>query len=302
VDPAVRPSAVLSSLHTHSCYDDGRGEIAEYAAAARDAGLYAYGASGHAPLPFPCDYAIPLEQLDQYVDDVRRARDRFAGELPVLRGLELDYLPDLSNFYLRELRGRGFDYFVASVHYVGEPGAEPWTYDESAEAFERQVHARHGGDARAVVEDYFRRVVRMVEEISTWGMPIIIGHLDRIVLWNRGDRYFPTDNPWYERLVDQALDAIAERGLVLELNTSGWIKAAQAPNPGLPILARAAARGIRPIITADAHLPANVALRFDDGVDLLRAAGFREIVLPDPNGWRLAPLPPTLRDEAPHES
>lgn len=302
MDPPAQSPRVLASLHTHSHYDDGRGEIAEYAEAARQAGLYAYGASGHAPLPFPCDYAIPLERLPAYLDDARRAREQFRDELPVLFGLELDYLPGLNDFYADEIRDRSFDYFVASVHYVGEPGAEPWAYDEKAEVFDRQVQARHGGNARPVVEDYYRRIVQMVEEVSTWDQPTIVGHLDRIALWNRGDRYFPTDSPWYERLVDEALDAIAARDLVLELNTSGWIKAARAPNPGLPILRRAAARGIRPIVSADAHQPANVNLRFDDAVRLLAEAGFSELVVPDPSGWRRAPLPPVPKGEATGES
>lgn len=286
------PSApILSSLHTHSRYDDGQGEIAEYADAASRAGLFAYGASGHAPLPFPCAYAIPLDLLDRYREDVRHAAEKHAPDLPVLLGLELDYLPGQTAFYERELLSRDFDYFVASVHYVGDPDAEPWTYDESAEAFEREVRTRHGGDARPAVEDYFRRVVRMVEEVGTWDVPIIVGHLDRIALWNGGQRYFDPESGWYTRLVEDALDVIARNDLVLELNTSGWVKASRAPNPDLPILRRAAERGIRVTINADAHVPSNVALRYDDGLRLLRQAGFREIVVPDPRGWRSASLP-----------
>src|SRR5262249_16832806 len=142
-EPGERASgatrAALSSLHTHSRYCDGRGEIREYAEAALAAGLGAYGASGHAPLPFPCDYAMPLASLDAYRDDVRRARDELAARLPIFLGLELDYVPGLGDFYAGELLGRGFDYFVASVHYVGEPGAPLWAYDESEDAFIREL-------------------------------------------------------------------------------------------------------------------------------------------------------------------
>lgn len=287
-----RPAPILSSLHTHSRYDDGQGEIAEYAVAARRAGLFAYGASGHAPLPFPCAYAIPLDLLDHYREDVRRAAEH-APDLPVLLGLELDYLPGLTGFYERELLARNFDYFIASVHYVGDLDADPWTYDESAEAFEREVRDRHRGDARPVVEDYFRRLVEMIDEVSTWNLPIVVGHLDRIALWNGGKRYFDPESDWYGQLVESALDAVARHDLILELNTSGWIKAARAPNPDLPILRRAARRGIRVTINADAHRPANVALGYGDGRRLLAAAGFREIVVPDPRGWRSAALPIT---------
>lgn len=293
VDSTTGPLALLTSLHTHSHYCDGKGEIADYARAALDAGLHVYGASGHAPLPFYCEYAMPLDRLGAYRDDVRRVADAFQGRLPVLLGLELDYLPGLSKFYEREILRRGFDYFVASVHYVGEPGASPWAYDESSAAFEREVLARHGGDARPVVEDYYRRVVAMVDEVSGWDVPVVVGHLDRVRLWNRDDRFFPAKDDWHLGLVDAALDAIAHRGLPIELNTSGLVKPAQSPNPDLPILRRARARDIPVLVSADAHLPGNVALRYPEAVGLLREAGYREMVVPDPAGWHMAPLPAT---------
>jgi histidinol-phosphatase (PHP family) len=280
----------LASLHTHSRYCDGRGEVREYAEAAIAAGLAAYGASSHAPLPFHCSYAMPLDLLDAYCHDVRTAAETVAGRIPVLLGLELDYLPGLGDFYARELLARGFEYFVASVHYVAEPGAEPWAYDESPAAFEREVRRRHGGDARPVVEDYYRRLALMAREVGRWGVPIIVGHFDRIVLWNRDDCYFPTDSEWYLALVDEALDAIAAAGLVLEINTSGWAKAAARPNPGRDILVRGRARGIPVTVSADAHRPDNVAYRYPDAVDVLRSAGYAEVVLPGRAEWTRVPL------------
>lgn len=278
----------LSSIHTHSRYCDGLGDVREYAAAAEAAGLSAFGASGHAPLPFPCEYAMPLAALDAYCRDVRALE--CGASPPVLLGLELDYLPGLSDFYRREFRSRGFDYFVASVHYVGIPDEPPWAYDESDAAFRRDVEQRHRGDARPVVEDYFRRVCRMAEEVGTWDLPIVVGHLDRIAMWNHDDRYFPTDGAWYHDLVERALEAIARAGCVLEINTSGWAKPAARPNPDLAILARARARGIPAIVSSDAHRPADVALRYDDAVDVLRSAGYAEITVPGRAGWMQLPL------------
>lgn len=285
------PDAVLASLHTHSHYCDGHGEIEEYARAARRAGLAAYGASGHAPLPFPCEYAMPLAALDAYCAEVRVVAERYAAELPVFLGLELDFLPGLSDFYEREFLRRDFDYFVASVHYVGVPGTEPWAYDESEASFAAVIRERHRGDARPVIEDYYRRIGKMVGELAHWKIPAFVGHLDRIALWNRDDRYFPTNNSWYVGLVDDALAAIQRAGLPVELNTSGWDKPAAAPNPGLSILRRCAARGISVIVSADAHRPEKVNNHFARAVQLLAEAGIAEVVVPRRDGWGRAPRP-----------
>lgn len=285
-DPDRGPRSLWSSLHTHSRFDDGHGEISEYARAAIQARLVAFGASGHAPLPFDCDYAIPLSALDAYRAEVERARRAFGKEIPILLGLELDYLPGLGDFYAREFLARGFDYFVASVHFVGEDGAKPWAYDEGESQFVREVANRHDGDARPVVEDYYRRVIQMVEEVSRWDVPAFVGHLDRIALWNRDDRYFPTDDDWYRQVVDDALAAIARSGLPVELNTSGWAKPAATPNPRLDILRRCARLGIPAILSADAHYPEHVDRDFDRGFQMLLEAGTQEIVVPEASGWR----------------
>jgi histidinol-phosphatase (PHP family) len=294
-EPGERASGAtgvaLSSLHTHSRYCDGRGEIREYAEAALAAGLGAYGASGHAPLPFQCDYAMPLASVDAYRDDVRGVRDEIGTRLPVYLGLELDYVPGLGDFYAREFLSRGFDYFVASVHYVGEPGAPLWAYDESEDAFIREIRSRHHGDARPAVEDYYRRVCLMADEVSQWGVPIIVGHLDRVGLWNRDARYFRPDDDWHDVCVDEALRAIARAGCVLEINTSGWSKPLAAPNPGREILARAARLGIPVIVSADAHRPTNVDFRYADGVAVLRQAGYEQVAALDGRRWNSASLP-----------
>jgi histidinol-phosphatase (PHP family) len=275
----------LSSLHTHSRFCDGHGELEEYVVAARDAGLAYYGASGHAPLPFACDYAIPLANLDLYVAEVRRLQAAYRGRVPVLLGLELDYLPGLTDFYARELFSRGLEYVVASVHYVGEPGVAPWVYDESEERFAAEIQQRHGGNARPAIEDYFRRIVRMVGEAADWPVPVIVGHLDRISIWNRGEKYFAVESDWYQAAVDAALDAIAESRCVLELNASGWNKTNETCNPSPAILRRAAARGIPVIVSADAHRPQNVNQHYDRALGVLREAGFQSLVYPIEGGW-----------------
>ena len=288
--PLSKPPSLLASLHTHSNYCDGHGRIEEYARAAIRANLVAYGASSHAPLPFQCDYAMPLSALDPYRSDVRHVAATYNESIPVFLGLELDYLPGLTDFYANEFLTRGFDYFVASVHYVGGKLTDAWAYDESEEKFVAEVASRHGGDARPVVEDYYRRIGQMVQEISDWSVPAFVGHLDRINLWNRDDRYFPTDDSWYREVVDDALLAIRRSGLPVELNTSGWAKPVAAPNPNAAILRRCAELGIPSIVSSDAHYPSHVDRYFDDGLELLKDAGIRHVIVPGRHGWQSVPL------------
>jgi histidinol-phosphatase (PHP family) len=233
---------------------------------------------------------MSLPSFQVYAREVRALGEKYRDRIPVFLGLELDYHPGLDNFYAAELLSRGLDYVVASVHYVdGAPG-DAWNYDESAAAFDREVRQRYGGDARPAVEDYYRRMQQLVSDSEHWRVPVVVGHFDRIVLWNRGDRYFPTDNAWYERLVDDTIAAIAATSCVLEINTSGWDKPCEMSNPSPAILRRASKAGLPVIVSADAHRPANVAVHFDRALGILKESGFTRLVTPSSDGWHSVPL------------
>src|SRR5258706_8732959 len=131
----------------------------------------------------------------------------------------------------------------------------------------------------------------MVKESHSWVLPVIIGHLDRAAIWNRDNRWFDPEAPWYIDVVDETLDAIAESGRVLEINASGWNKLAAVCNPSPSILARAVTRNIPIIVSADAHRPENVAQHYARAVQVLREVGCTSIVVPSRDGWRPAPLP-----------
>jgi histidinol-phosphatase (PHP family) len=281
----------LASVHTHSHYCDGRDDPEDYVQAAIDAGLTAFGASGHSPIPLPSDWSMTLESFARYAPEMRRLASAYANQIPILLGLELDYLPGAEDFYARHLFSAGLDYIVASVHFVGDPETNLWTYDESADAFAAQIGRNYGGNAIPVVEDYYQRVARMASEVERWGVPAVIGHLDRIVLWNRGDQYFPTNNQWYWSLVEEALAAIARSRSILEINTSGWEKAIGDSNPNLAVLRRAAALKIPILVSSDAHEATHVARHYRRALGVLAEAGFTRLAVPGPGEWTSVPLP-----------
>ena len=68
------------------------------ARAARAAGYGVLGFSSHAPLPFPTDWNMPLERLDDYAAEIRRLAADWAAEDPPLDiylGLEIDWIEGL---------------------------------------------------------------------------------------------------------------------------------------------------------------------------------------------------------------
>ncbi len=194
-----------TNYHTHSRYCDGEGEIRQYIEAAIAAGLDSYGVSSHAPLPMPMrdPWMMRLDDLPAYCAEVRALRDEYRDRLAIFLALELDYVPGLDAYLPASRSSRiNFDYFVGSVHFVGTDGeGMPWEIDESAERFAAGLAGGWDGDVRRAFERYFALQRAMV---GTPGVAIV-GHMDKMKMWNFGDRYFRESDPWYVAAVEETL-------------------------------------------------------------------------------------------------
>lgn len=278
-----------TNYHTHSRYCDGEGEIREYIAAALAAGLDSYGVSCHAPVPIAMrdPWMMRPEDLPAYRAEVRALREEYRDRLPIFLGLELDYAPGMDAFYRTEIVPHDFDYFVGSVHFVGTDGeGMPWEIDLSAERFASGLERGHGGDVRAAFEQYFALQRAMV---GTPGVAIV-GHMDKMKMWNGGDRYFRETDPWYVAAVEETLRAFKAGNLIVELNTSGWRKAIAAPFPSPWVLARCRDLDIPITVTADTHQPSDVAAGFAEAAAILRDVGITRVMARDGDRWVSRPV------------
>ena len=265
-----------TSYHTHSRYCDGHGEIAEVIEEAIAAGLEAVGISSHAPLPFSTEWNMPLERLAGYVAEVRGLQTRYADQIRVLLGSEIDYIPgdEVAEFQRREVHPLGFDYYVGSVHFLGS-GSPPRSFDGTEADFRAILRDGYGDDISRMVADYYRRL----PGVLTIPGVRVVGHFDVIKRWNAGQKYFRGDEPWYLDAVEGALQPIAASGQIVELNTAGWRKGLGEPYPSPAILARCRELGIPITVNSDSHTPAEVAAGFRQAAELLAGLGIEPVSL-----------------------
>ena len=267
--------SILANYHCHSRFDDGHGELEDYARAAVDRKLRTLGFAGHAPLPFACDWTIPSPLLPEYLETARRLKNSYQGKLEVLVGLEVDYIPEIIAPTAAHIQALKLDFTVGSVHFVGRLATgELWTADGPPDELERGVAQSFGGDVRGAVEEYYRRMTAMVSTAA----PDIIGHFDIIKKNNRSGRYFREDAHWYRSAVTRALDAVAASPCILEINTGGIVRnTSGALYPSEWILAECCKREIPVMINSDAHRPEQLDGYYGEAVAILKEIGFREL-------------------------
>ena len=253
-------------LHTHHVRcGHANGTIEDYILAGIDAGLSVIGISDHSPYfyhkedqPSP-GIAMARSDFVNYVDEVLRMKEKYAGKIEVLLGMESDFFPDYLDSYRKAFEGVPFDYLIGSVHQVG--GVSIFNRNRWKNLDEEQ-HV-------AVKNSYYD----LIKQSARSGMFNILGHIDAM----KG--YYPSfsDIPANEG-IDDTLRTIAECGVSIEINTSGSTKDVGGWYPSDAILERALHFGVNVTFGSDAHVPSRVGDEWELVQKRLKEIGFTQWV------------------------
>ncbi len=280
---------IRTNYHTHNRFCDGEGEIDEYVDAAVAAGLEALGISSHSPLTFPDEAAMRADDLPAYCAELARLKDATRDRLRLHRSLEFDYIPERLADLWALIDSYSFEYLIGSVHFVGlnERGV-PWAMDLTRQGFETGLRRFFGGSIRRLVGAYYERV----RSLAAWGRGrvAIVGHIDRIKKWNADSVYFHEDEPWYRREVEAALQACAQAGLIVEINTIGYRSLARNAYASPWIARRCLELEIPLVVTTDAHAPRRVTDFHTEAEVLLREIGCTSLAVLRDGEWRMEPV------------
>jgi len=240
--------------HMHTRLTDGTGEPRDYARVAIERGLDEIGFSDHAPLQNrETDWTMKKPDLATYVGWVREAQREFP-QLNIKLGLEVDYLPGCES-WVRELAAmHSWDYLLGSVHYIGE-----FPVDRSADDWD-------GQDVEARWREYFvlwkeAALSRLFDALPHPDLPKKFG-------------FRPKNN--FAAVYEDALRAVAETGIAIEVSTAGLRKPCREIYPSENFLRLARRFNIPIILGSDAHIPQDVGIDFDKAETLARQCGYSQ--------------------------
>jgi histidinol-phosphatase (PHP family) len=249
--------------HTNLCkHADGVAE--DYVRKALDLGFDEVGCSDHSPLPngFDGEHRMTLDEFTQLyrpmVDDVRV---KFNEKIKVRFGIEADYLPGTEEFMKKFLEENDFDFIIGSIHFLGD-----WGFDNF-----KNVRRYQEKDVYEVYVEYFKTL----KEAAGSGMFDIVGHIDVVKVFG----YRPDRD--YDDILRDAMKAIKENGLVVEINTAGLRKPVGEVYPSVKILEIIMEMDIPLTLGSDSHTPGDVGRDFDLAVELVKKYGNGKITVFD---------------------
>lgn len=283
-------SMQLSNYHSHCVFCDGRSHPEDFVKFAIQHHFRAYGFSSHSPLPFETCWNMSKDNMEEYLNEIARLKQKYADRLEIYVGLEIDYLDRSYNAAIPYFRDLPLDYRIGSVHFlpVSYPLAERnmMCIDGPYSDFAQSIELYYEGDIRQLVAHYFRNSCEMVEA----GGIDIVGHLDKVYM--NGQRYpgFSLQADWYQKALCEYLDLIEEKGLMVEVNTKNFQKK-QELYPHESYLSYLLERKIPVLVNSDCHYPDLVNDGRAEAFRILQEKGFRTTCELICGHWEEVPIP-----------
>ena len=264
----------LSNYHSHCTFCDGRSTPEDFVKFAISHEFRAYGFSSHSPLPFETFWNMSKDDMPEYLAEINRLKEKYAGQLEIYTSLEIDYLDETYNPSIAYFQELPLDYRIGSIHFL--PLSEHLSEDnmvciDGAFAdYKDSVDRYFEGKISKLVTRYFDSTLKMIEA----GGIDIVGHMDKIYMNGHKCEGFSFDADWYQKPFKAVLDLIAQKGLMVEVNTKNLIKKQQI-FPRKEYLGLLKDMNIPVMVNSDCHYPDLVNDGRTEAFEILKEIGFK---------------------------
>ena len=220
------------NLHTHTTFCDGKSTAEEMVLSAINKNFTILGFSGQCIHPLSSDFYktpdddwhIQPQELHNYINEIKRLKEKYSGQIQIVTGFEADYFADskigsaIPDFAM--YKEFSPDYLIGSVHFVNTPKGF-YTVDHTVENIKENLNKLYFDsvtkkiDGKKAVCDYFA----CEREMPSKGKFSIIGHPDLIRKRNGILNFFNENENWYIDEIKVLAKAISKAGVVVEINT-----------------------------------------------------------------------------------
>jgi histidinol-phosphatase (PHP family) len=274
---------VLTDLHVHLRPDDLDATAAEhftpanaerYLEVAGERGVGYLGVSEHV---HRFRQSLSIWQHPFWVENARDDLDEYCAfvrdETELRLGIEADFVPGREDRTANVLDEHEWDYVLGSVHFLLDQAVDmrgDWDVWRSADP-----------------ERVWRRYFETLGEAARSGLFDVLAHPDLVKVWG-GEAPRPDGD--LRRFYDLAMDGIADSDVAIEVSTAGLRKPVREIYPAPAFLEMCLDAGRPVALSSDAHVPGDLAYRYDDALALLESVGVSEIAVFDRRRRRMEPL------------
>jgi len=245
---------MIVDLHNHTTLcNHAEGTIDEYIVQAIKNGTKIFGFSEHAPMNFDPKYRISFEQMKEYESSILEAKEKYKDKIEILLAYEVDYL---EGYMDEKVLNADVDYLIGSVHFI-----DKWGFDNP-----EFIGKYQDEDIDQIWQKYFDAI----EQMANSKLFDIVGHVDLIKIF----KFMPKKDVL--EIAKNALKAIKDADMVLELNSAGFRKPIGEAYPSQSILKEAFELGIPITFSSDAHAVIQVGQNSSKLIEMAKNVGYTQ--------------------------
>ena len=211
------------------------------------------------------EYAMPLYDLESYIIQLEKLREKYIDQIQVRFAFEIDYFKHqdyVLNKYLKKYIDK-LDYILGSVHVLfGKAGT--FAFDDG-----RFLNKYKEYDVNDEIYLEFYDSLQDMIKSSTFELDIVT-HFD---LPKKFDKRVEDKESVMEKVIE-TLELVKKHDLTVEINTSGLRKEVKEQYPSLDIIKHIYDLDIPILLGSDAHKPIEVAYEFKSITKMLKDIGF----------------------------
>jgi histidinol-phosphatase (PHP family) len=241
------------------------------------------GFSPHAPISDEYDFTLTEAEIPEYLKEVEHYQKQYP-QLKIFKGMECDYIPNITKDFSYYKNKYNLDYIIGGVHLVNVFHSDNiWFIDGSRrETYDEGVAHFFNHNIKKAVTCFWEQTFEMIETQEF----DIIAHLDKIKMHNQG-RFFTENEEWYLNLVDHAIELIAKKNIIVEINSRGIYRMrCKDFYPSDYILKQLAKAHVPMIISSDAHKAEELPRYYEEAKTKLKSFGIDALYIFDNKNWR----------------
>lgn len=253
---------MLSNLHTHTTFSDGKNTPEEVVLAAIERGFVSIGFSDHSFTGFDTSYCI--SDNEGYISTINDLKEKYKNDIQIYLGIEEDAHAPLKHPH--------YDYVIGSSHYCLVDGV--YYPVDSLEGFTK-LQTIFSNDPSEMAEAYYNNFTTYILKYK----PNIVGHFDLLTKYDELNTPYFLGNENYNKIAEGYLNKIVSYGGIFEVNTGAISRGyRKTPYPANNLLRIIKENGASVILSADSHDANSIDCSFDDSKAILRDIGFTHAV------------------------
>ncbi len=246
-------------------------------------GFTEYSITEHAPLPpaFRIQYegqetgfseaAMAVKDLGAYFEKMNWMRDKYANQLKIHIGFEVDYLEDFED-WTRQFLDRyasQIDDSILSVHFMKGKNGHYWCVDDTTDDFAEGLLSQVS-DSQELYQQYFSQIQSALRADLGKATPNRVGHITLIKKFQDFFRLDRTYSQTNQKLLREILNVIKRQRRELDFNVAGLYKPyCNEPYPSFELIKQVRKLEIPLVYGSDAHSIAEIGRGYNGIADFL---------------------------------